>query len=89
MDSTHSKASYRKHDYDYGRSVAQQNLKRYQSQSGDIFATLHWTPKPIYPLTPDLNHVDLSRVDEATVRTLPFPRTAPAIPTPPRCAGTG
>jgi hypothetical protein len=56
--------SYRKHDYDYGRSVAQQKLRQYKAQPGSIFANLHWTPKPIDPIDPNLNHVDLSKVDE-------------------------
>jgi predicted acylesterase/phospholipase RssA len=57
--------SYRKHDYDYGRSVAQQRLNLYKDQPGSVFANLHWTPKPIDPIDPNLNNVDLSRVDEA------------------------
>ena len=57
--------SYRKHDYDYGRSVAQQKLKQYKGQPGSIFANLQWTPKPIDSIDPTLNQVDLSRVDES------------------------
>jgi hypothetical protein len=57
--------TYRKHDYDYGRSVAQQKLTLYKGQAGSIFANLHWTPKPIDPIDPNLNNVDLSQVDEA------------------------
>jgi hypothetical protein len=56
--------SYRKHDYDYGRSVAQQKLMQYKVQPGSIFADLHWRPKPIDAIDPNLNHVDLSKVDE-------------------------
>lgn len=55
--------SYRKHDYDYGRSVAQQNLARYKAQGG-IFVDLHWTPRPIDPIDPTLNKVDMTKVDE-------------------------
>jgi hypothetical protein len=56
--------SYRKHDYDYGRSAAQQKLMQYKAQPGSIFSDLHWTPKPIDAIDPNLNHVDLSKVDE-------------------------
>lgn len=56
---------YRKHDYDYGRSVAQTQLARYQAQAGSIFANLHWTPKPIDPIDPSLNHFDMSKVNQA------------------------
>jgi Patatin-like phospholipase len=55
--------SYRKHDYDYGRSIAQQNLARYKAQGG-IFADLHWTPKPIDQIDPNLNNLDMAKVDE-------------------------
>lgn len=56
---------YRKHDYDYGRSVTQQKLKDYKAKGG-IFANLHWTPKPIDPIDPDLDNVQMSDVDEDT-----------------------
>ncbi|HUA86963.1 MAG TPA: patatin-like phospholipase family protein [Bryobacteraceae bacterium] len=56
---------YRKHDYDYGRSVAQQKLNDYQAQAGGIFSNLHWTPKPIDAIDPNLNQVDFSQVDQA------------------------
>lgn len=55
--------SYRKHDYDYGRSVAQENLTRYKAQGG-IFADLHWTPEPIDQIDPNLNNLDMAKVDE-------------------------
>jgi hypothetical protein len=55
--------SYRKHDYDYGRSVAQQNLTRYKAQGG-IFADLHWTPKPIDPIDQNLNNLSMAQVDQ-------------------------
>ncbi|HVW07393.1 MAG TPA: patatin-like phospholipase family protein [Bryobacteraceae bacterium] len=54
---------YRKHDYDYGRTVAQQNLINYKAKGG-IFADLHWTPKPIDPIDPNLDNVDMADVDE-------------------------
>jgi hypothetical protein len=56
--------SYRKHDYDYGRSVAQEKLKLYAAQAGSVFANLHWTPKPIDSIDPTLNHLDMSKVDK-------------------------
>ncbi len=56
---------YRKHDYDYGRSVAQQKLKEYKSQASGIFSDLHWTPKPIDAIDPNLNRVDFSQVNKA------------------------
>ena len=45
--------------------MGQQKLGQYKAQPGSIFANLHWTPKPIDPIDPKLNHVDLSQVDEA------------------------
>ncbi len=54
---------YRKHDYDYGRSVAQQRLAQYKGQPGSVFANLHWTPKPIDPIDPNLNDVQMAQVD--------------------------
>lgn len=56
--------SYRKHDYDYGRSVGQQRLTAYIGQPGSVFANLHWTPKAIDPIDPNLNNLDMSRVDK-------------------------
>jgi hypothetical protein len=55
--------SYRKHDYDYGRSVAQENLKRYKTQGG-VFGDLQWTPKPIDPIDPNLNNLGIAQIDE-------------------------
>ena len=55
---------YRQHDYDYGRSVAQTQLAKYQAQPGSIFANLHWTPKPINTIDPSLNNFDMSKVDK-------------------------
>lgn len=55
---------YRKHDYDYGRSVAQEKLNDYAAQMGGIFSNLHWTPKPIDEIDPNLNQVDFSQVDK-------------------------
>ncbi len=55
---------FRQHDYDYGRSVAQTQLAKYQAQAGSIFENLHWTPKPINPIDPALNNFDMSKVDE-------------------------
>ena len=57
--------SYRKHDYDYGRSMGQQQLAMYQGQQGSVFANLHWIPKPINPINPNLNNLDMSKVDRA------------------------
>jgi hypothetical protein len=56
---------YRKHDYDYGRSVAQQQLAKYKAQPGSVFANLHWAPKPIDPVDQSLNDIQMSQVDEA------------------------
>jgi hypothetical protein len=56
--------SYRKHDYDYGRSVAQKRLAQYKSQPGGIFSNLHWTPEPIDPIDPKLNGIEMSQIDE-------------------------
>lgn len=56
---------YRKHDYDYGRTVAQQRLVQYKAQPGSVFSNLHWTPKPIDPVDQDLNGIPMVQVDEA------------------------
>jgi hypothetical protein len=56
--------SYRKHDYDYGRSLGQQRLTAYIGQPGSVFANLHWTPKAIDPIDPNLNNLDMSKVDK-------------------------
>jgi hypothetical protein len=55
--------SYRKHDYDYGRSVAQQKLVDYQALPNSIFSNLHWTLKPIQPINRQLDGVQMSQVD--------------------------
>jgi len=57
--------SYRKHDYDYGRGVAQQQLAKYKTQPGSVFSNLRWTPKPIDPIDPALNNIQMAQVDEA------------------------
>ena len=56
--------SYRKHDYDYGRSVAQQQLAKYKTQPGSVFSNLHWTPKPIDPIDQSLNNIQMAQVDK-------------------------
>jgi predicted acylesterase/phospholipase RssA len=56
---------YRKHDYDYGRAVAQQQLAKYRSQPGSVFANLHWTPRPIDPIDQRLNNIQMAQVDKA------------------------
>jgi hypothetical protein len=57
--------SYRKHDYDYGRSIGQQQLAMYQTQTGSVFANLQWKPQPIDPIDASLNNLDMSKVDKA------------------------
>ncbi|MGD0546605.1 MAG: patatin-like phospholipase family protein [Terracidiphilus sp.] len=56
--------AYRKHDYDYGRSMGQRQLAAYKSQPGSVFANLHWTPKAIDLIDPELNDLDISKVDK-------------------------
>jgi hypothetical protein len=56
---------YRKHDYDYGRSVVQMKLPKYQKQPNSIFSNLHWTPKPIDPIDQSLNNLQMAQVDRA------------------------
>jgi Patatin-like phospholipase len=56
--------SYRKHDYDYGRSIAQKQLALYTAQPGSVFENLHWTPKPIDPIDQRLNGIQMGQVDE-------------------------
>jgi hypothetical protein len=60
--------SYRKHDYDYGRSVAQQRLTQYKAQPDGIFSNLHWSPKPIDPIDQKLNGIQMAQVDETKRR---------------------
>ena len=55
---------YRKHDYDYGRTVAQAQLQKYAAQDGSIFAGLQWTPRTIDPIDATLNNLQMSSVDE-------------------------
>ncbi|MGH9646657.1 MAG: hypothetical protein ACRD4E_07560, partial [Bryobacteraceae bacterium] len=57
--------SYRKHDYDYGRSMGQRKLAEYKTLPGSVFSNLHWTPKPIDPIDPALNNIQMAQVDEA------------------------
>jgi predicted acylesterase/phospholipase RssA len=57
--------AYRKHDYDYGRTMGQQKLLAYQAQPGSVFANLRWTPKTIDPINPALNNLQMSGVDKA------------------------
>jgi hypothetical protein len=56
--------SYRKHDYDYGRTVAQQRLTQYKGQPGSVFSNLHWTPKSINPIDQSLNNLQMEQVDK-------------------------
>jgi len=56
--------SHRKHDYDYGRSVAQRLLAEYKLQLGSVFSNLHWTPKTIDPIDENLNNIQISQVDK-------------------------
>jgi predicted acylesterase/phospholipase RssA len=55
--------AYRKHDYDYGRNVAQQRLAQYKALPGSVFSNLHWTPKPIDPVDQRLNGIQMTQVD--------------------------
>ena len=57
--------NYRKHDYDYGRTVAQRQLALYKTQEHGVFANLHWIPKPIDPVDPALNNIQMEKVDKA------------------------
>jgi len=57
--------SYRKHDYDYGRMVAQQQLAKYKAQRESVFSNLQWTPKRIDPIDQNLNNIQMSQVDQA------------------------
>jgi hypothetical protein len=56
--------SYRKHDYDYGRSVAQEKLTQYQRTANSIFCNLHWTPKQVDPIDPQLNGIQMAQIDK-------------------------
>lgn len=56
--------SYRKHDYDYGRSVVQKKLRLYQKQPNSVFSNLHWTPKPIDFIDPSLNNIQMAQIDK-------------------------
>jgi predicted acylesterase/phospholipase RssA len=56
--------SYRKHDYDCGRTMGQQQLAKYKTQPGSVFSNLHWTPKPIDPIDQSLNNIQMAQVDK-------------------------
>lgn len=56
--------AYRKHDYDYGRSVAQQQFAQYKTQPKSIFSNLHWVPKSIDPIDQNLNNIQMAQVDK-------------------------
>jgi len=56
---------YRQHDYDYGRSVAQQQIRLYMEDAQSIFSGLQWTPGHINPINPDCNNLPMTKVDEA------------------------
>ena len=56
--------AYRKHDYDYGRSVGQQQLAAYKGQAGSVFENLHWTPRPIDPIDANLNDLQMAKVNQ-------------------------
>ena len=55
--------SYRKHDYDYGRVVAQEKLRAYRDDSKSVFAGLHWIPRNIDPVNPQFNNLPMTRID--------------------------
>lgn len=57
--------SYRKHDYDYGRSVVQKKLPIYQKLPNSVFSNLHWAPKSIDPINQSLNNIQMEQVDKA------------------------
>ena len=56
---------YRQHDYDYGRSVAQQQIRPYMEDAQSTFSGLQWTPGHINPINPDCNNLPMTKVDEA------------------------
>jgi Patatin-like phospholipase len=56
---------YRKHDYDYGRSVVQKNLPIYQKQKNSVFSNLHWTPRPFDSIDQSLNNIQMAEVDKS------------------------
>jgi hypothetical protein len=56
--------SYRRHDYDYGRTVAQQQLAKFTAQAGSVFANLHWTPTAITPVDQNLNNIPMDQIDQ-------------------------
>ena len=60
--------SYRKHDYDYGRVVAQERLHEYSAAPTGVFSGLQWTPRPIDPIDPKLNDLPMAEVPEDTRR---------------------
>lgn len=57
--------SYRKHDYDYGRVVAQEKLRAYRDDSKSVFAGLHWIPRNIDPVNPQFNNLPMTRIDRS------------------------
>jgi len=55
--------TYRDHDYDYGRSVAQARIAGYAAQPGSVFEGLHWTPQAIRPIDSKLDSIPMSDVN--------------------------
>lgn len=55
--------AYRKHDYDYGRVVAQEKLRAYRDDSQSVFAGLHWVPRNIDPVNPKFNNLPMTLID--------------------------
>ncbi len=60
--------AYRKHDYDYGGSVAQQRIRGYMGSGAGLFSGLQWTPKTIDPINPAYNNLPMASVDEGKRR---------------------
>jgi hypothetical protein len=60
---------YRKHDYDYGRSKAQEMLTKYSTEKG-VFERLHWMRTPIDPIDAGLNGLTMDKADPAIRRRM-------------------
>ena len=56
--------AFRDHDYDYGRTQAQNCLASYKKQTGSFFNTLHWTPRTdIREINHDLDGASIKKAD--------------------------
>jgi hypothetical protein len=61
---------YRDHDYDWGRTVAQQLLSNPEFNQPGQLGPIRFTPAPIHPIDTTLNGLHLDQVPDSDVATL-------------------